>query len=301
MSVDVAAGNAQLELPSQLYSFWCWNTAAVNVAISAADPTNPRIDTIVAWCDPTVTSLVSNNSPGSLKFKVVAGTPAGSPVAANDAAIQGSVGAGIAWEKLATAQIAALATTVTNANITDARTPIYLGVKLAPGALTTGEMGSSTVTSDKAATGFLVQRAAATFSSVATGTTVFPVDDTIPQNTEGVEYMTCAITPKSTTNILQIDATIMLSCAAAENLQAAIFQDTTANALAANGVFQASANGPVVFSVRHSMVAGTTGTTTFKVRAGAGSGNTVTFNGSGAARRYGAIAKSSLVITEYKA
>ena len=43
---------------------------------------------------------------------------------------------------------------------------------------------------------------------VATGTTQIAADDTIPQNTEGDEYMTLSITPKSTSNILLIEASI---------------------------------------------------------------------------------------------
>ena len=44
----------------------------------------------------------------------------------------------------------------------------------------------------------------------ATGTTVIPDDDTIPQNDEGDEYLTLAITPKSASNILVIEITLML-------------------------------------------------------------------------------------------
>ena len=41
--------------------------------------------------------------------------------------------------------------------------------------------------------------------AVDTGTTAMPCDDTIPQNTEGDEFMTLAITPTSATNKLKID------------------------------------------------------------------------------------------------
>ena len=45
--------------------------------------------------------------------------------------------------------------------------------------------------------------------SVATGTTTIPFDDTIPQNTEGNEYMTCAITPTNASSTLEIDVLIL--------------------------------------------------------------------------------------------
>ena len=44
--------------------------------------------------------------------------------------------------------------------------------------------------------------------AVATGTTQIPSDDTIPQNTEGDEYMTLAFTPNSATSTLIIQVTI---------------------------------------------------------------------------------------------
>ena len=55
------------------------------------------------------------------------------------------------------------------------------------------------------ADGGVVQVVNTTTGAVATGTTTMPQDDTIPQNTEGDEYMTLAITPKDATNKLKID------------------------------------------------------------------------------------------------
>jgi hypothetical protein len=137
-------------------------------------------------------------------------------------------------------------------------------------------------------------------SAVATGTTVIPLDDTIPQNTEGDEYMTLAITPKSTANTLVIDCTLFLSNSIANQIIAALFQDATANALSANDVYMATATGATQVRVVYTMAAGTTSSTTFRVRAGGSAAGTTTFNGLNAARYFGAIPKSSIVITEYR-
>ncbi len=51
----------------------------------------------------------------------------------------------------------------------------------------------------------LVQVVNTETGAVATGTTVMPADNTIPQNTEGDEYMTLAITPTNTNNKLLIE------------------------------------------------------------------------------------------------
>lgn len=170
-------------------------------------------------------------------------------------------------------------------------------------SVVTSNITDDAVTSAKVDNGFIVQAVSTSYSAVATGTTVIPQDDTIPQNTEGDEYMTQAITPKSATNILVIRATIFLaSSVSAQNIAAAIFQDTTASAIAVNGqTYSATANKVCSIVVEHRMVAGTTSATTFKVRAGGSAAGTTTFNGAAGARLYGAITKSSIVIEEYKA
>jgi N-acetylneuraminic acid mutarotase len=138
------------------------------------------------------------------------------------------------------------------------------------------------------------------FSAVATGTTVMPNDDTIPQNTEGDQYMTLAITPKSTTNTLVIEAVAMLAASGVVIMGGAIFQDSTANALYGSQVTAFLTGAPLHWVGKHSMTAGTTSSTTFKFRAGVATAATITFNGIAGARIFGAINKSMMRITEYK-
>jgi hypothetical protein len=136
--------------------------------------------------------------------------------------------------------------------------------------------------------------------AVATGTTVIPFDDTIPQNTEGDEYITLAITPTDANNILKIDVVVHVASSAANNtMTAALFQDSTANAIATSySTLPNVANNmtSIVFSYR--MVAGTTSPTTFKVRIGGSLAGTTTFNGQSGARRMGGVSMSSTTITE---
>lgn len=149
--------------------------------------------------------------------------------------------------------------------------------------------------------GAVVQVAYTATSAVATGTTVQVADDTIPQNTEGNEFMTLAITPKSTTNILLIEVTAMLAGTAVNRMIGSLFQDTTANALAVAAGRNETADRATTIVLRHQMVAGTTSSTTFKFRAGQPAAGTTSLNGEAGARLYGAITKSSITITEYKA
>jgi len=126
----------------------------------------------------------------------------------------------------------------------------------------------------------------------ATGTTTIPMDDTIPQSTEGDEYMALAITPASATNKLLIEVVFYFAHSVAGDFTAALFQDTTADALAA-GFKQETADHLECISFNHYMTTGTTSATTFKVMAGNSVAGTTTFNG-----QCGGVMASSITIME---
>ena len=149
--------------------------------------------------------------------------------------------------------------------------------------------------------GRIVQQVNVQDGAVATGTTILPIDDTIPQNTEGDQFMTASITPTRANNLLRIQAILNLSNGSAgpAGITAALFQDAIASALAvawAGREATAAARGAAVLDFI--MPAGTTSLTTFNVRAGAGSASTTTFNGGLGSRLYGGVYYSSLTITE---
>ena len=137
--------------------------------------------------------------------------------------------------------------------------------------------------------------------AVATGTTTMALDDTIPQITEGTQFLSLAITPKSVSNILVITVSLQLDKNNSNTFMAALFQDSNANALAGqfNGAFASGTSLPMAFT--HSMTAGTTSSTTFTVRAGSDGAGTVTLNGRGGGRVFGGVSVSSIVITEISA
>lgn len=139
--------------------------------------------------------------------------------------------------------------------------------------------------------------------TVATGTTLIPLDNTIPQNTEGDQYMSLAITPKSATSKLFIQSVVYLASSATGTfLTSALFQDSTANALAAATAYAAYTNGGTLpVCINYYMTSGTTSSTTFKIRAGARDAGTMTFNGTGGAQVFGGVSASSITITEIAA
>ena len=166
--------------------------------------------------------------------------------------------------------------------------------------VTSSKIADKAVGADALADGALVQTVSTETSTPSAGTTQIPSDSSIPQNTEGDQYMSLAITPKSSTNILDIEVAAWLTTGVASRFIAgALFQDSTADALTANDIFQASSGGSVQLILKHRMVAGTTSTTTFKFRAGLEGTGTLTFGG--VSSKFGAAGTSSIVIREYKA
>ena len=110
MSVRVALGWAAIVGTTQanMGTYVGYNDATVVLGVTTADPTNPRIDRVCMTVNDAYYTGASNN----VVLQVVAGTPAGSPVAPATPANSIS---------LATVAVAAGATALTNANITDTR------------------------------------------------------------------------------------------------------------------------------------------------------------------------------------
>lgn|SRR3990167_2666576 len=136
--------------------------------------------------------------------------------------------------------------------------------------------------------------------AMSTLTATIPNDNTTPQSSEGVELITVSITPEDTANKLIILAhTNVMNASGPSNACAmALFQDSTADALAA------SMTGAVVNTINtgmdilYTMTAGTTSATTFKLRVGAIAGGTVTINGVDGVQRFNGVNLSYLVIME---
>jgi len=148
------------------------------------------------------------------------------------------------------------------------------------------------------AVGAIAQVVNVMVNAVATGTTAMVDDNSIPQNDEGDQYMSLAITPKNTANKLKIEVVVFGTHSGGQENIVALFQDATANALAC-GKSEATNNGKLnLISFTHYMTAGTVAETTFKVRAGSNAGATYTFNGEGGIQHLGGVLASSITITE---
>lgn len=117
MSVRVASGWAAIVGTTQanMGTYVAYNDATTVLTISAANPTNPRIDRVVA----TVRDAYYSGSDNDVIFQVIAGTPAASPSAPATPANSIS---------LATIAVAANATQIVTANITDTRVSTSTGL-----------------------------------------------------------------------------------------------------------------------------------------------------------------------------
>lgn len=188
---------------------------------------------------------------------------------------------------------------------------------IADGAVTLPKLPAGVFTADatgraKFAAGFIdhalvpagtvVQQVGNQTGAVATGTGTYSLADSAPTTSGGTEFLTQAITPRATSNILLIDTVLFLSNSlGAGTFIAGLFQDSGANALAAGAQVVANSGVVVGLAFRHRMTAGTTSSTTFRVRAGLSAAATVTLNGSLGSRLFGGVFASSISIMEVKA
>jgi hypothetical protein len=157
------------------------------------------------------------------------------------------------------------------------------------GNIVTGSVGSNV----------LVQSVYSGYTAADTTNVTIPNDDSIPQNTEGKEFMSATITPQNANNSIEIQIVIYGAASVAAVITVAIFRDTTADAIAATTQQVSVNNGRSTINTFVRVSAGSTSPTTFKIRAGLGGAGTFTFNGAGGGREYGAINKSAIVLREY--
>jgi len=113
MSVRVASGWAAIigTTTTDMGVYSLYNDALATLTITTADPTNPRIDLICA----TVRDAFYSGAFNDVIFQVIAGTPAGSPVAT--ALTANSI-------SLATVAVGAAVTQINSGNITDTRVAV---------------------------------------------------------------------------------------------------------------------------------------------------------------------------------
>lgn len=130
MQVKVKSGQALVR------GHYYQSTAQETLTVTAADLTNPRIDTVVLELDPSANSIV---------LKVIAGSPAVVP--APQPLVQ--TDAGVYQVKLAEVLIDAAATTIAAGKVTDSRGYIETITGTIAGSQITGEITVATIDGDR--------------------------------------------------------------------------------------------------------------------------------------------------------
>jgi hypothetical protein len=148
-------------------------------------------------------------------------------------------------------------------------------------------------------TGDIVQTVSSFVSAVATGTTVLPGDNTIPQIGEGDQYLTKAITPTSAVNKIRVTARLgAISSSAANAIMGMALFNGADDAIATSATTIATATHAKQMGVDYIGVAGGTTAITYSVRAGAHTAGTTTVNGSGGTGYYNSTISSCIIIQE---
>ena len=148
--------------------------------------------------------------------------------------------------------------------------------------------------------GEIVQTRRATTSSRVNVTVSTPlIDDSIPQNTEGVEVLTQAVTPRSATSLMRVSAHAIGTIGAVTTMTLALYRDSVANALGAAISTTSNANAYAIEgAVAISEQSPGTSAATYKLRIGKTNGD-VYINGSNSTTRiFGGVAATWLQVEE---
>jgi hypothetical protein len=178
--------------------------------------------------------------------------------------------------------------------------PANVAVGTSGHVLTSGGAGVAPTFQAAAGGGKVLQVVNVQDGTLLTGTNTVPYDDTKPQNTEGFEVITLAITPTSATSKLIINVQTNYQTTVNVLTTFSLFQDSTADSLATNSTID-EADGDDTLSINYYMTSGTTSATTFKARLGGHATSTFTVNGRDGNRKFGGVFYSSITITEIEA
>ena len=194
------------------------------------------------------------------------------------------------------------------ANLLDADGEVWIGSGAgnpAPATLTAGSGIQITNAANSitiaTASGVLVKSGATQSNTASSTTNTFPNDDTIPQITEGEEFITLAYTPDNASNTLEIDFLGYFSrLSSATTITVALFVDSTTDALASvnHEIPTNPIQSVVAIPLRFRVSAGSTSARTYRIRYG-GNTSTTYVNQSNNGSNNGDNLYSTLTVREY--
>lgn len=228
--------------------------------------------------DPTITSRLTAQgiNPGD-----TADTTAGN-IRVNGGVLQGYI-AGV-WRTLGT---------------------ITASAQFSAGVVDSAAIAVGAVNASNAATGSSIGYAASESTAHAQSQAVIPNDDTVPQITEGVEFLTAGYAPQKIGNTICVRAVFHVGIGSTSvEGTIALFKDAVANAVAVSFFtpLAAAATRTGVLVIEYREIAASLAVQTWRVRGGTdngGAAGAMWTNGDLANRKYGGVSRCSLSVTEY--
>ena len=159
------------------------------------------------------------------------------------------------------------------------------------------ELGTPPFATSGGATGKVVQQVSTTIQTLVFTAGLIPIDNTIPQISEGGQIITLAITPTSLSNKLVIEFMTSASVDAVAIITMALFRDAIAAALAAGTIVPLNSSVQTAGGLIHTMTVPSLSAQTYRIRMGA-NGGTTRVNGTSAEQKYGGRGSTTLVISE---
>ena len=139
----------------------------------------------------------------------------------------------------------------------------------------------------------------ASTTTAVSGTTLIPLDDTIPQITEGMELINVSVTPTNTSSKLKVTVRFWYTCSGAHYASCALFVGAGPDAVSTSFIIQNATAIPALCTVVF-VIDAFSGTQTISFRAGADRGS-VTFRmlSAGGGSFYGATDPAIILVEEF--
>lgn len=239
-------------------------------------------------------------------------------VATGNALISGGVGVAPSWGKIALTTHVSGTLPVANGGTGIATTTAYSLIcagTTATGAfqslasigtsgqvLTSAGAGALPTWQSPAVTpnGSVINSAYAEYTAGGNVSAAIPIDDTIPQISEGTQIMSTTLTPSSVTSKVRITVTGMAAGSGTLWLEGAVFRNSVANALGSQAIVTPQSDWGETISFTTEFTPGVTTLETYTVRVGPSSGN-MYLNAIATGRIHGGAMKWTMVVQEIKA
>lgn len=147
--------------------------------------------------------------------------------------------------------------------------------------------------------GVQVGRAIATENTWFSISTILPIDDTVPQNTEGTQVLTVSYAAKVSTDRLRVtfegfvtSSSVITACA--------LFIDSGANAVDVQSTTTPGTALTAPLYMSYEYLPGDTSSHTFAVRCGNNTASALHFNGNNTTRLFGGVATTTLQVDEFR-